>query len=426
MASKKIQSAPPPRFYEFSYSPVLDLVDTDVILDPSNIKVFVPFGIDNALPRQLIKLAREVPVHRAILNSKTNYILGQGVQSSDPVTAAFLQLPNNHKELFSVTLKKLCFDYLTFGNCYYELVTNKKRSFVFVYHQDASRVRLHTDGKQALIHPNWDLFRGNGDKHLKSISLFPEFSPGDDGLLHSLVHIKDYEPEFTFYGIPSYFAGIRNVIISGLTNIWNQTRLESSFASPGMLVIPGVNSEADATALNTTMAGYFGALGTNSGKIVIQFMSDPAPGAAVGEVKFVPFSRDNEAHWLDLHTQSELALITIHNWFPSLTPYSDMKSSFESGRILNEYEVAMATVIKPIQEVFLQSLSTSLAECGLHIKDFEFINNPPISRINPMKFVWEVRRDDGLDFDKTDPSQQLLVLQLQNSFSSVNKSISIP
>jgi len=251
--------------------------------------------------------------------------------------------------------------------------------------------------------------------------LFPEFSPGDDGLLHSLVHIKDYEPEFTFYGIPSYFAGIRNVIISGLTNIWNQTRLESSFASPGMLVIPGVNSEADATALNTTMAGYFGALGTNSGKIVIQFMSDPAPGAAVGEVKFVPFSRDNEAHWLDLHTQSELALITIHNWFPSLTPYSDMKSSFESGRILNEYEVAMATVIKPIQEVFLQSLSTSLAECGLHIKDFEFINNPPISRINPMKFVWEVRRDSGLEFDKNDPAQNVLVLQLQNTFSSINQ-----
>ena len=421
MSTKKphnSQSSPSPRFYEFSYSPVLDLVDTDVILDPSNIKVFVPFGIDNALPRQLIKLAREVPVHRAILNSKTNYILGQGVQSSDAATASFLQLPNNQKELFSVTLKKLCFDYLTFGNCFYELVTNKKRSFVFVYHQDASRVRLHTDGKQALIHPNWDLFRGNSDKYLKSISLFPEFSSGDDGLLHSIVHIKDYEPEFSWYGIPSYFAGIRNVIISGLTNIWNQTRLESSFASPGMLVIPGVNSEADATALNTTMAGYFGALGTNSGKIVIQFMSDPAPGAAVGEVKFVPFSRDNEAHWLDLHTQSELSLITIHNWFPSLTPYSDMKSSFESGRILNEYEVAMATVIKPIQQVFHQSLQTSLAACGLQLKDFEFINSPPISRINPMNFVWEVRRDSGLEFDKTDPAQQLLVLQLQNTFAS--------
>ena len=81
------------RFYEFSYAPVLDLVDTDVILDPSTLKLFVPFGIDNALPRQLIKLAREVPVHRAILNSKTNYILGQGIQSSDPATDSFLKSP---------------------------------------------------------------------------------------------------------------------------------------------------------------------------------------------------------------------------------------------------------------------------------------------------------------------------------------------
>jgi len=429
MSSKKTNNPAPasrPHFYEFGYAPVLDLVDTDVLLDSSGMKIYVPFGIDNALPRQLVKLAREVPVHRAILNSKTNYILGQGVQSTDTATAAFLQQPNNRKELFSVTLKKLCFDYLTFGNCYYELVTNKKRSFVFVYHQDASRVRLHAQGKLALIHPNWDQFRGNSDKHLKSISLFPEFSAGDDGLLHSIVHIKDYEPEFTFYGIPSYFAGIRNVIISGLTNIWNQTRLESSFAAPGMLVIPGVNSEADASALDTVMQQYLGALGEKSGQILFQYRADPAPGVTAGEVKFIPFLRETDGHWLDLHTQSELALITIHNWFPSLTPYSDMKSSFESGRILNEYEVAMATVIKPIQEVFLQSLSTSLAECGLQIKDFEFINNPPISRINPMKFIWEVRRDDGLEFDKTDPSQQLLVLQLQNSFSSVNKSISIP
>lgn len=224
--------SPSPHFYEFNYSPVLDLFDTDVILDPCKIKLFIPFGNDNALPRQLIKLAREVPVHRAILNSKTNYILGQGVQSSDPQTASFLKLPNNRKELFSVTLKKLCFDYLTFGNCYYELVTNKKRSFVFVYHQDASRVRLHTDGHTALIHPNWDLFTGNDVEtqciasslretqciaSLRSTALFPEFSPGADGLQHSIVHIKDYEPEFTYYGIPSYFAGIRNVIISGLT-----------------------------------------------------------------------------------------------------------------------------------------------------------------------------------------------------------------
>lgn len=414
----------PPKYYTFPYSPLLDLFDTDTISDPESMKGFIPFGSDNSLPRQLIKLAREVPVHRAILNSKTNYIMGQGVQSADPATSTFLAQPNNRKELFSVTLKKLCFDYLTFGNGYYEVVTNKKRSFVYVYHQDSSRVRLHASGRAVLIHPNWEQCRGLNDKRLQTVSLFPGFSAGEDGLLHAIVHIKDYEPEFTWYGIPSYFAGIRNIIISGLTNVWNQTRLESSFAAPGMLVIPGVNSEADATALDAVMKEYMGALGEKAGQILFQYRADPAPGVTASEVRFVPFLREYDGHWLDLHTQSELSLITIHNWFPSLTPYSDHKSSFESGRILNEYEVAMATVIKPIQETFLTSLTTSLAECGLILRDFEFINTPPVSRINPLKYIWEVRRDDGLDYDKTDPAQNLLVLQLQNTYASINKSLS--
>ena len=415
MRAKQIQTT---RFFEFNYAPVLDLFDTDYIAARVNYQEYIPFGDDNALPRQLIKLAREVPVHRAILNSKTNYILGQGIQSSDPATRQFINLPNNSKEPFLYTLKKLCFDYLTFGNCYYELVSNKKKSFVFVYHQDASRVRLHVDGKHALIHPCWDLFKGKGDKDLQSISLFPDFSKGADGLYHSMVQIKDYEPEFFYYGIPSYFAGIRNVIISGLTNIWNQTRLESSFATPGLLVIPGVNSDEAADELDALFQQYKGALSSKANEIIIQYLSDLGPGISSQEAKFISFNREKEDNWTELHKQSEISLITIHNWFRTLTPYSDEKSGFDSGRILNEYEIAISTVIHPIQEVFIQSLQTSLAECNLQFKDFEFINSPPISRINPMKYVWEIRRDSGLDYDKTDPVQKLLVLQLKNIYPS--------
>jgi len=415
MRAKQIQTT---RFFEFNYAPVLDLFDTDYIAARVNYQDYIPFGDDNALPRQLIKLAREVPVHRAILNSKTNYILGQGIQSSDPATRQFINLPNNSKEPFLYTLKKLCFDYLTFGNCYYELVSNKKKSFVFVYHQDASRVRLHTDGKHALIHPCWDLFKGKEDKDLQSISLFPEFSRGADGLYHSIVQIKDYEPEFFYYGIPSYFAGIRNVIISGLTNIWNQTRLESSFATPGLLVIPGVNSDEAADELDAMFQQYKGALSSKANEIIIQYLSDLGPGISSQEAKFISFNREKEDNWTELHKQSEISLITIHNWFRTLTPYSDEKSGFDSGRILNEYEIAISTVIHPIQEVFIQSLQTSLSECNLQFKDFEFINSPPISRINPMKYVWEIRRDSGLDYDKTDSVQKLLVLQLKNIYPS--------
>jgi len=407
-----------PRFYEFNYTPVLSLFDTDFVDLRVNYKDFVPFGDDNALPRQLIKLAREVPVHRAILNSKTSYIVGQGIQSSDAATQNLFSYPNNLKEPFAYLLRKLVFDYLTFGNCFYELVSNKNKSFVYLFHQDASRVRMHVDGEHALLHPNWELFKGKNDDQLKTVALFPKASKGSDGLFHSLVHIKDYEPEFYYYGIPSYFAGMRNIIIAGLTNIWNQSRLESSFATPGLLVVPGVNSDEAADELDSLFEEYKGALSAKANEIIVQYLSDLGPGISSQEAKFISFARSEEGNWLDLHRQAEVSLITIHNWFRTLTPYSEDKSGFETSRILNEYEIAMATVIQPVQEVFIQSFQNALALYGRELKDFEFINKPPISRINPMKYVWEVRRDSGLDYDKEDPVQKLLVLQLKNIYPS--------
>ena len=407
-----------PRFFEFNYSPVLNLFDSDVVDLRVNYKDFVPFGEDNNLPRQLIKLAREVPVHRAILNSKTSYIVGQGIQSSDAVTTTFLEEPNNWNESFACILKKLVFDYLTFGNCFYELVSNHNREFVHLYHQDATRVRRHVDGKRVLIHPNWKAFKGKSDKHLKSIALFPERSKGEDGLYHSMVHLKDYEPEFSYYGIPGYFAGVRNIIITGLTNIWNQTRLESFFATAGMLIIPGVNTDEAADELDKLFNEYKGALGSKANEIMIQYLSDLGPGISAQEAKFIPFARKEEGNWLDLHLQSEISLITIHNWFKTLTPYSNEKGTYESSRILNEYEVAMATVVQPAQEIFIRSFEQSLQAYNIELTDFEFINKPPVSRINPMKYVWEVRRDSGLDYDKSDPAQKLLVLQLKNIYPS--------
>jgi hypothetical protein len=35
-----------------------------------------------------------------------------------------------------------------------------------------------------------------------------------------------------------------------------------------------------------------------------------------------------------------------------------------------------------------------------------------------LKFVWEARRDAGLDFDPKDPIQKMLIMQLKNTFNS--------
>ena len=54
----------------------------------------------------------------------------------------------------------------------------------------------------------------------------------------------------------------------------------------------------------------------------------------------------------------------------------------------------------------------------LPVAELSFLNEPPIQRINPLKYVWEARRDAGLDYNPSDPIQALLILQLKNTFNS--------
>ncbi|MDP2237005.1 MAG: hypothetical protein Q8J88_11275 [Bacteroidales bacterium] len=407
-------------FSAYNYTPLFNLKKSDFIDLKSNFEVYIPFGEDNMLPTQLNKLAREVPIHRAILNSKTNYVIGKGLTSNNPIIAAFIKKPNNTETDLTNTVKRLVFDYFNQGNAYLEVVTDAKMSFLYVYHVDASKVRIAADGQNIIIHPDWEHFKGKNDPNASFLPLYPDFKKQKDKLYHAVYHIKDYEPEFYYYGLCSYFAGLRSVIITGLTNVWNQKRLEKSFSAPGLLIIPGVNDDTDANALDEEFQKHMGALSESASEIIIQYLSDLGPGQSSQAAQYIDFLKKEEGNWLGLHQQAEMSLITIHNWFRTLTPYSDDKAGFDTNRIIAEYEVAMASIIRPHQDMFLKHIYKLLADFNFPLADLDFINEPPIQKINPYKFVWEVRRDSGLDFDKNDPIQRQLVIQVRNTFGSGN------
>ena len=407
-------------FSTYNYTPLFNLKKSDFIDLKSNLGEFIPLGEDNLLPTQLNKLAREVPVHRAILNAKTNYVVGKGFSSNQPSLIEFIKQVNNLGQSLNEVFRRLIFDYFTHGNTYLELVTNESKDFVFMYHVDASKVRISTAGDQVLIHPDWEAFKGKKDENLSTLPLYPAMAKMSDGLFHAVYHIKDYEPEFYFYGLPAYFAGLRSIIITGLANVWNQSRLERQFSSPGLLIIPGINDDTDAALLDEEFQKYMGATAENATDIIIQYLSDPSPGTTVQTAQYLEFKKNEEGNWIDLHKQAEMSLITIHNWFRTLTPYSDDKSGFDKNRIISEYEIAMSAIIRPHQEMFLFHLKKILTDFNIPSDDLTLLNEPPIQRINPFKFVWEVRRDAGLDFDPKDPVQQQLVIQLKNTFGNAD------
>ena len=97
------------KLLQYNYTPLLNLFESDFI-DLNNKKDFIPFGEDNLLPQQIVQLSRSVAVHRAILNSKTFFIAGNGFVSEDKPLTKYLAKVNNYNENLRDVFFKLLFD----------------------------------------------------------------------------------------------------------------------------------------------------------------------------------------------------------------------------------------------------------------------------------------------------------------------------
>ncbi len=404
-------------YLSYQYDPLLNLFESDTINLHSS-KDFIPFGEDNLLPQQIVQLSRSVSIHRAILNSKAFFITGNGFASENTTLKKWLEQVNNLDESIRDVFHKLIFDELNTGNSYLEIITDSKKSYVQFYHIDSTQVRLSAKEKSIIIHPDWKQYKGINDKYSKTLPLFPNFKKGKDGQYHSVFHIKQYEPEFSNYGLPSWYAGIDSVIISGLTDVWNRKRLENQFSASGLLIVPGVNSDEDAAELDTQFEKYKGFDGEKAHELLVQYLSDLGPGQSRESAQFIKFPKDEEGNWSLLHQQAHTHLLSIHNWFKSLASFFGEKTGFDTQRILNEYEVALKTTIKTNQARYIDIFKHLLTSFGLDAKDLSITNEAPVYRINPIKFVWELRRDAGLDYDPKDPNQQMYYAQLKNTFTT--------
>ena len=113
-----------------------------------------------------------------------------------------------------------------------------------------------------------------------------------------------------------------------------------------------------------------------------------------------------------MHTVAESDLVVAHSWFRSLSGL-DYASGFSTDRIFQEYEVALNTVILPIQAQLLEPIRAIIAsELGVDASSLEVVNRPP-SRSKPLYMrVWEARRADGLDYDESDPEQQRFLAEI--------------
>lgn len=372
------------------------------------------FGYDNLFPQAVAFLNRSSSVHRGIIRSKVRYISGAGFSTTDKRLEIYLQNANAFGESLKDVVRKLVYDFISFGNAYLEVVTNSKGRFLNLYHQDATKCRLSFDKKSIILNHNW---QSHEKKYDKRIPLYPVYEDTlSDGNLRSIVHFKQYEPEFENYGIMDWVAGLNVSSIAYKTDRWNISRLDNSFNTSGVMVVASeFKGDKEAKEFVEDFDNKFIGEGKQGKILLLTQTPGQTPDTAS---RFIPVSQSTEGDWQQLHLQSTSDLIIAHGWFRSLSGIAD-NTGFDTKRIINEYEIALSTVINDNQEVFLGWFKSVISEIlGYNTDDLAFINKPPMRDKPPYMRIWEARQAEGLTFDENDPDEKKYVAELHGTNNS--------
>ncbi|QDP49423.1 MAG: putative portal protein [Prokaryotic dsDNA virus sp.] len=350
-------------------------------------KDYIPFGEaeENDFPQHLAELKRKSATHRAILAQKTIFTTGVGFNTEDESVLAYFENANAHGENFMSIWRKVIDDYYTFGNAYYEVVHYD--GGVNIYHIDATKVRISKDQENVIIHADWDEYEQRKDE-AEVIPFYPNFIK-DKGNKRSVIHIKDYEPEFEYYGLPCYISALEDISVNYEIGRWNNTKFKNHFQPSSIVEINGDMSDEEAEALVEEARNKFTGEG-NNGKILFLVKNGDTSPAQV-----TTLSDNSEGNFLQLANITNQNIITAHQWQPSLSGLvSAGKMNSTGSEIRIAYEMVMATVVKGTMHLLFEPIKQVLHDSGYEVEDLEVKYEPPIS------FMSDIKIDDVLEINE--------------------------
>jgi DNA-binding Lrp family transcriptional regulator len=160
----------------------------------------------NRYPEYLLNLYRRSAKHHAIINSKKDYVVGQGwsvdAEGLDTMGLArlqqFINEPNQYESLNDI-LEKVALDYELYNGFALEIVYNQLNDKIAaIYHADFARYRSNEDGTKYYYSEDWK-------KHnpvVEEIDAFNWKKPSGKQLLY----VKGYSPDCKYYPLPTYLG----------------------------------------------------------------------------------------------------------------------------------------------------------------------------------------------------------------------------
>jgi phage portal protein BeeE len=306
---------------------------------------FVRWGLDNMEIERWYLYTDFSPIHHGCIQSIVNNAAGRGLTENFRI---------NGKEKINDVIKQAFFEFAVTGNLFLEIIWKKDRSEgISGFHIiPAKYLRAGQPEDAELYSDTWFYCHDWINWRKAGIVEFKEFDP-NNFTDRQIIHIKNYQPGYMFYGVPDYLSAMLDIRLSRAISQFNLSQINVG-ASPSLFIHFPVDAPDSQNEQENLLARleerYTGA--ENAGRIIVSWGSDSKPEITQiqpsiqqgGFSEIFALVRENI---LAAHQIVDGSIIGL----PSPTGFNSSAEQLETT-----YKLFMNTTVKPMQDFVLGQL----------------------------------------------------------------------
>lgn len=316
---------------------------------------WVSWGENNLMSNYLLDQYNNCAIHKAVIVSKMNQIIGDGIVSlNNPMSTVHLV---NGKENITDVIRKCTLDFLLFGSFAVQVIwSNDRKQIAELYHMDMSRIRmgkLNDDDEQDCYYycPDWTNIRKFPPVEIKAFDQ-KEKDP------NQLYVYKAYQPNQTYYAVPDYSGGMAAIAIDVEIKNFHQSNLRRGM-SPSLWIqynngIPDPEEQRILTrAIHSQYSGT-----DQAGQAVISFNESREQAPDIVQIP----RNDNDGYYSALYTDVTSTILSAHRISSGeLFGVSTATGLTSKDDIVNHAEYFRKSVIMPYQNEILPNFEKLLS-----------------------------------------------------------------
>jgi hypothetical protein len=351
----------------------------------------VLYGNDNLYPNFLLKLFNDSPLHKGILNSKADYILGDGVVNK-ATGEAFNQMANSVDTLEELT-QKVVIDYVIFGYFAIEVVYNLLGDPIEFIHVPAHYVRANRSLTNFQYCDDW--FANS-----RNVLSYDRWTRGKntDGK-SKLFFYKNYSPSInTVYPTPDYSGAIKSLETDLAIRDFHLNNITNGFSASTLISFYGQTLQPEQKKdFEKKIAGVYS--GATGAKYIIDFVKTDGKPA---EVKNISANDWDKAYELVKKSVEQDILVAHSATSPMLFGIKTESQLGGATELETSYEIFKNLYVKNKRNELESGLNKLFASANYPKIEFKdkgslFTNSVSDATKEKVYTINELRKIDGLD-----------------------------